>query len=97
MPGRELSNHLQDVGRAASTAVAGRGGGAGSDLIESPGALADHALDRPVFDVIAAADGLQTANCRVLLLGPIHVARLTHSICCSFPIECAGILIVSWR
>src|SRR5688572_33344568 len=55
--------------------MAGGGGGARRDLAERPRAFADGPLDRLVFDVVAAAHGLETADGRVLLVGSVHVGE----------------------
>jgi hypothetical protein len=64
--------HLQNVRSAASAAVTGRRGRSIGDLTERPGTFANGPLDGPVFDVVAPADGLQTADYRMLGVVAVH-------------------------
>ena len=78
--------HLLDVGRAASAAVSGSRSRLLRDGGERACALADRTLDRLVFDVVAPANGLQTANGRMQIGGIIHLlGRLTHAYRVRFP------------
>ena len=74
----ELFDHALDVGRAGSAAFAERGTGAHGHLGQSPGAIEDGPLDRPVFDVLAPADGFQTLDRRMQIVGGVHSVKLTQ-------------------
>ena len=67
-----FGEHLQNVRRAASAAVAGRRGRSISDLAESPRTFADGPFDGPVFNVVAPADRLQAADYRMLGVVAVH-------------------------
>jgi hypothetical protein len=82
---RMVREHLLDVGSTASAAVAGRRGGAHGDLMQSPGAFMDRAQDRPVLDVVAAADGLETAECRMQVFRSVHHGEANTMISCALP------------
>ena len=72
-----LRKHLLHVGGTAPSTVSGRGGGACRDLRKRAGALSNRALDRLVFDVVAAADGFEAADRRMqrLVVVSIHLGR----------------------
>src|SRR3954464_5713670 len=59
---RVLIEHLLHLGSATPAAMPGRGSRTRRDLSERAGAAADGALDRPILDVVATADGLQAAD-----------------------------------
>src|SRR5687768_1476279 len=69
---RQVRNHLKDIGSTAASAVPGGRGRPAGYVAETPGALADAALDRPVLNVVAAADGFQAANRRMLIITTVH-------------------------
>ena len=72
-----VGEHLLDVGCATAAAMAGRRCRSGGDLTQRARAFADGALDRLVFDVVAAADRLEAAERRMqrLVVVFIHYGR----------------------
>src|SRR6185295_5817764 len=70
-----LGDHLLNVGSTASAAVTGRRSRPRGDLMQRPGALMDGAQDRPVLDVVASADGRETADYRMQLFGAVHLVE----------------------
>ena len=67
-----LSEHCQDIGSAASAAVARGRGRAIGDLTEGPCAFANGPFNGPIFNVVAPAHGLQTADYRMLGVVAVH-------------------------
>ena len=68
-------DHLLHVRRARSAALSCGRGRFRRNERERACPLTDGALDRLVFDVVAATDGLQPSDRRMQLLGAIHVGE----------------------
>ena len=65
MSGDQVVEHLLHIRGAGSTAMTSGRGGTRSHLRHRVGTLADCLLDRPVFDVVASADGLESPHGRM--------------------------------